>query len=48
MLYDPHNVNKNYNTRRIWVIQKNIEAVENRAQKKEEQREKIKRNNLNK
>ena len=29
-----------------WVIQKNIEAVESKAQKKEEQREKIRKNNL--
>ncbi|MDA9606085.1 hypothetical protein N9S36_00900 [bacterium] len=48
MLYDPINVNKNYKTRRLWVTQKNIEAEENRVLKKEEQKEKIKRNNLNK
>ena len=29
-----------------WGIQKNIEAVESKAQKKEEQREKIRKNNL--
>ena len=29
-----------------WVIQKNIEAVGSKAQKKEEQREKIRKNNL--
>ena len=48
MLYDPINVNKNYKTRRLWVTQKNIEAEENRVLKKEELKEKIKRNNLNK
>ena len=48
MLYDPINVNKNYKTRRLWDTQKNIEAEENRALKKEEQKEKTKRNNLNK
>ena len=29
-----------------WVIQKNIEVVGSKAQKKEEQREKIRKNNL--
>ena len=29
-----------------WGIQKNIEVVESKAQKKEEQREKIRKNNL--
>jgi len=48
MLYDPINVNKNYNTRRLWVTRKSTEAEENRAPKKEELKEKIRRNNLNK
>ena len=43
MLYPSNNVNKIIN-RIIWVTQKSIEVVENRAQKKEEQKEKIKRN----
>jgi hypothetical protein len=43
MLYPSNYVNKIIN-RIIWVTQKNIEAEENRAQKKEEQKEKIKRN----
>ena len=34
------------NKRKKWVIQKNIEAVGSKAQKKEEQREKIRKNNL--
>ena len=44
MLYPWLNVNKIIN-RNVWVIQKNIEAVEKWAQKKEEQEKKIKRNN---
>ena len=32
--------------RKKWGIQKNIEVVESKAQKKEEQREKIRKNNL--
>ena len=44
MLYPWNYVNKIIN-RIIWVTQKNIEAEENKALKKEEQREKIKRNN---
>ena len=30
-----------------WVIQKNIEAVENKGPKKEEQRERTRKNSLN-
>jgi hypothetical protein len=44
MLYPSLNVNKIIN-RIIWVTQKSIEAEENRAQKKEEQKEKIRKNN---
>jgi len=43
MLYPWNYVNKIIN-RIIWVTQKSIEVVESRAQKKEEQKEKIKRN----
>ena len=43
MLYPSNYVNKIIN-RIIWVTQKNIEAEENRALKKEELREKIKKN----
>jgi hypothetical protein len=43
MLYPCHYVNKIIN-RKIWVIQRNIEVEENRALKKEELKEKIKRN----
>ena len=45
MLYPSNYVNK-INNRIIWVTQKNTEAEENRAQKKEEQKEKIKRSNF--
>ena len=45
MLYPSNNVNKIIN-RIIWVTQRNIEVEENRAQKKEEQKEKIKRSNF--
>ena len=45
MLYPFNNVNKIIN-RIVWVTQKNIEAEENRALKKEEQKEKLKTNNL--
>ena len=38
-------VNKIIKIRRLWVIQKNIEAEEKWAQKKEEQEKRIKRNN---
>ena len=44
MLYPCNNVNKIIN-RIVWVTQKNIEAEENRAQKKEELKEKIRKNN---
>ncbi len=43
MLYPSNYVNKIIN-RIVWVTQKSIEVVENRAQKKEELREKIKKN----
>tara|TARA_B100000767_G_scaffold35295_1_gene29974 strand:+ start:278 stop:430 length:153 start_codon:yes stop_codon:yes gene_type:complete len=43
MLYPPNYVNK-INYRIIWVTQKNIEVEENRALKKEELNEKIKKN----
>jgi len=45
MLYPSNNVNKNIN-RIVWVTQKNIEVEENRAQKKEELKEKPKINKL--
>jgi hypothetical protein len=44
MLYPSDCVNKNIN-RIVWVTQKNIEVVENRALKKEELKEKIRTNN---
>ena len=44
MLYPSNNVNKIIN-RMIWVTQKNIEVEENRALKREELKEKIKKNN---
>jgi hypothetical protein len=44
MLYPSNYVNK-INNRIIWVTQKNIEVEENRALKKEELKEKIKKNN---
>jgi hypothetical protein len=43
MLYPCNNVNKIIN-RKIWVTQKNIEVEENRALKKEELKEKIRKN----
>ena len=43
MLYPSNNVNKIIN-RKKWDTQKNIEAGENKALKKEELREKIKKN----
>ena len=43
MLYPSNYVNK-INNRIIWVTQKNIEAEENRALKKEELKEKIRKN----
>ena len=45
MLYPSDNVNKIIN-RIIWVTQKNIEVEENRALKKEELREKIRKSSL--
>ena len=45
MLYPSKYVNKIIN-RIVWVTQKNIEVEENRVLKKEEQKEKIKINNL--
>jgi len=42
MLYPSNYVNK-INNRIIWVTQKNTEAEENRALKKEELREKIRK-----
>ena len=44
MLYPSKYVNKIIN-RIIWVTQKNIEAEENKALKKEELKEKIRTNN---
>jgi len=46
MLYPFNKVNKIITQRRLWDIQKNIEAVEKWAQKKEEQEKKIKKNNF--
>ena len=46
MLYPSLNVNKIIN-RIIWVTQKNIEDEENRALKKEELKEKIRKNSSN-
>ena len=45
MLYPSNNVNKIIN-RIVWVTQKNIEAEESKAQKKEELKEKIRKNKL--
>ena len=45
MLYPSNYVNKIIN-RIVWVTQKNIEAEENKVQKKEEQKEKIKKSNF--
>jgi len=42
MLYPSNYVNK-INNRIIWVTQKNIEVEENKAQKKEEQKERIRK-----
>ena len=46
MLYPSNRVNKKLLNRIIWVTQKNIEAVENKALKKEELKEKIRKNSL--
>jgi hypothetical protein len=45
MLYPSKYVNK-INNRIIWVTQKNIEVEENRALKKEELKEKIRKNSF--
>ena len=45
MLYPSDNVNKIIN-RIVWVTQKNIEAEESKAQKKEELKEKIRKSKL--
>ena len=45
MLYPSNNVNKII-YRIVWVTQKNIEVEENRALKKEELKEKIRKNSL--
>jgi len=45
MLYPSKYVNKIIN-RIVWVTQKNIEAEESKAQKKEELKEKIRKNKL--
>ena len=45
MLYPFNKVNKIIILRRLWDTQKNIEAVEKWAQKKEEQEKKIRRSN---
>ena len=45
MLYPSNNVNKIIN-RIVWVTQKNIEAEESKAQKKEELKEKIRKSKL--
>ena len=45
MLYPSNYVNKIIN-RIIWVTQKNIEAEENKALKKEELKEKIRKNSF--
>ena len=46
MLYPSKYVNKYLLNRKIWVTQRNTEVVENRALKKEEQKEKIRRNSF--
>mgnify|MGYP006083233105 CR=1 FL=1 len=45
MLYPSNHVNKIIN-RIVWVTQKNIEAEESKAQKKEELKEKIRKSKL--
>ena len=47
MLYPFNKVNKIITQRRLWDIQKNIEAVEKWAQKNEEPEKKTKKNNFN-
>jgi len=46
MLYPCENVNKIIENKKIWVTQKNIEVEENRALKKEELKEKIRKSSL--
>ena len=46
MLYPLIKVNKIITQRRLWDIQKSIEAVEKWAQKKEELEKKIRKNKL--
>jgi hypothetical protein len=46
MLYPSAKVNIILYNRKIWVIQKNIEDVESRALKKEEQKEKIRKSSF--
>ena len=46
MLYPLIKVNKIITQRRLWDIQKSIEAVEKWAQKKEELEKKIRKSNL--
>ena len=46
MLYPFNKVNKIITQRKIWGTQKNIEAEEKWALKKEEQEKKIRKNNL--
>jgi hypothetical protein len=46
MLYPFNKVNKIITQRRLWDTQKNIEAVEKWAQKKEEQEKKIRKNKI--
>ena len=46
MLYPFNKVNKIIILRRLWDTQKNIEAVEKWAQKKEEQEKKIRKNKI--
>ena len=48
MLYPFNKVNIIITQRRLWGIQKNIEAEEKWARKREELEKKIKKNNLNK
>ena len=46
MLYPFNKVNNIITQRRLWDTQKNIEAVEKWAQRKEELEKKIRKNNL--
>ena len=47
MLYPASNFNRILNKRKKWVIQKNIEAEEKWAQKKDELEKKIRKSNFN-